>query len=441
MSARPLDVSAQLRSAVTPGVVWLTALMFAICFEGLGRKFLPMIPAQVFYFVKDLVLIAGVLWFGLRRQSLQFATRRLGAFTVVVVFAFGWTLIQLANPEHLSPILGVLGVRAYWLWWLAPLAIVTALRGSKDIENAMLVVAFCGLVVALFGVVQFAFPSDHSLNVTAYYEGELMRATDRVRSTDRARVSSTFSFMGGFSAFTMLSMAVLLPVGLGSKRRLVRWGTLAAAMALAAAVPTTGSRSPVVIVLLIGVLVSFATGFINSKIGRRSVVVGFLVGGAIFFAMPQAVQGVQDRFLLSDTEDRVMQAFEILPPVLLTNTDLPAFGIGTGMQLNARKSLGVRAPRSQEGEWRKILLEQGIPGYLLIWVARLGVIVALLRMGWLARRARDRTAFAMCVALAILVPRGNLVFDHVYQTLFFTYVGLAMAISMRSIEAQATARG
>ena len=40
---------------------WFLALFAATCLEGLGRKYLPFVPSMVFYFLKDLVLLAGYL--------------------------------------------------------------------------------------------------------------------------------------------------------------------------------------------------------------------------------------------------------------------------------------------------------------------------------------------------------------------------------------------
>src|SRR5205814_1145772 len=45
--------------------LWFTLLLSAICLEGLGRRYLPWIPAAVFYFLKDVVLLLGLIRFGI----------------------------------------------------------------------------------------------------------------------------------------------------------------------------------------------------------------------------------------------------------------------------------------------------------------------------------------------------------------------------------------
>src|SRR6185437_8414794 len=101
-------------------LVWYTLLVCAICLEGLGRKYLPVIPPMFFYFLKDAVLLYG--YFRFPRPPLVRRTVRLlyGGFGVVLVAAIGWTAIEMLNPSHQSWMLALIGFRAYWLWWLAP---------------------------------------------------------------------------------------------------------------------------------------------------------------------------------------------------------------------------------------------------------------------------------------------------------------------------------
>jgi hypothetical protein len=50
---------------------------------------------------------------------------------VIWLLAFVWTVLELFNPEHVSTTLAVVGFRAYWLWWLAPLLVAHVLRDEK----------------------------------------------------------------------------------------------------------------------------------------------------------------------------------------------------------------------------------------------------------------------------------------------------------------------
>ena len=117
--------------------IWFATLIATICFEGLGRRFLPGIPSAFFYFLKDVLLLIG--WLRFRPPaSLSAAGRRLfRGFEIIWVLGFLWTLIEVANPEHESATLALIGLRAYWLWWLAPPVIATVLRDARERRRAI----------------------------------------------------------------------------------------------------------------------------------------------------------------------------------------------------------------------------------------------------------------------------------------------------------------
>jgi len=146
----------------------------------------------------------------------------------------------------------------------------------------------------------------------------------------------------------------------------------------------------------------------------------------VWFGGRPALQGVESRFGEEDTSDRFAQLLEFLPPVTMSVNDYPLFGIGTGMQQNARIAMGVSSPWESEGEQGRFLIEQGPVGYLLIWFARLGLAVALFRGFRMLRQAGQRTLSGACLALAGLSLLGNMAFDHVWQALLFVAVGLLL---------------
>ena len=117
--------------------IWFTLLLASITLEGLGRRFLPGIPSLAFYFAKDVVLVAGLLLVGLGRAEVQQARSLITGFTSILILAFSVTVLQLANPAQTSAVLGAIGLKAYWLWWLAPLIVARALAAPGDLEFAI----------------------------------------------------------------------------------------------------------------------------------------------------------------------------------------------------------------------------------------------------------------------------------------------------------------
>src|SRR4029077_3257392 len=107
--------------------VWFSLLLGSICFEGLGRRYLPGIPSAAFYFLKDVVLVVGFFRFRVNREVKSLYTRLYGNFAPFLKLALLWTFVEIFNPQQQSIALGFLGFRAYWLWWIAPLVVASVL--------------------------------------------------------------------------------------------------------------------------------------------------------------------------------------------------------------------------------------------------------------------------------------------------------------------------
>ena len=407
-------------------VLWMGALLISICLEGTGRKFMPAVPSALFYFLKDAILIVGLVAFGVRSDVLRRARRALSGFSPVLALAFIITIIQTVNGWQRSPLLALVGLRSYWLWWMAPLVIASALRLAEDRAQTAKVLAALALLVAMVAAVQFTFPAEAAINTYALYEGREIIDVATVGATGRARVSSTFSYLSGFADFAILVPALLLSLGIGEADRRTRWMCLVAAGASAITMPMSGSRGAVLAGAGALLAAAWGAGFLRSRVGRRLTLAGVLVAGAAATAVPEATEGVRSRFAGEDTASRIVEGLMVLPPVALALTEYPLTGIGTGLQQNARVALGVRTDWDSEGEPGRLLIELGPVGYLMVWLAKLGLIVALLRAARQFRREGRRGLSGAALAYALVTMLGNLVFDHVWQALYFTGLGLIL---------------
>jgi hypothetical protein len=405
-------------------IVWFVLLLSAVCLEGLGRRYVRQIPTAALYFSKDIVLGFGLLTFGIHPEVKQFARKLYGKAMFPLGLAFLWTILECFNPLQESLILAAVGLRAYWLWWLAPLVVASVLQTIEVRRGA--VYAFAGVagIVCIFAILQFGAPIDSDLNTySVNMEGNDVQAVS-VGSTGRARVASTFSFITGFSDFTIIVPALLLTIGLGDSDRKVRLAALVGATLTASVLPMSGSRAPLLIGAALVVIITWSAGFLFTKAGRRVVFGGFALVAATLTASPEALQGVYDRMAGDDSGNRVGETLTILPVVSMQTFDYPAFGLGTGMQQNVRAQLGVTSHGyDAENEAGKHLIELGVPGYLLFWFARLGIAVALIKASRILRKARRGAAAGAAVGFAALTFFGNITFDHIWQSLFFIAVG------------------
>ncbi len=240
-------------------------------------------------------------------------------------------------------------------------------------------------------------------------------------------MSSTFSFITGFTGFVVLIPPLLLSFGLSERDRRTRLIATTTAILSAASLPMSGSRGPFVIGLFLLALVAREAGFLFTPTGRRVIVVGILAILAVIYVFPESLQGIMDRFDGDDTRDRFEAVYLLFPPYALSNLPYPVMGLGTGMQQNFRNLFGVNyGEYESEIEVGRILIELGVAGFLAIWLIRLGLLVAFLRAAKMFRKANRRAATGAALTYAILTFYGNLAFDHIWQALFFTGAGFIL---------------
>jgi hypothetical protein len=411
-------------------VAWFTALISAICLEGLGRRYLPVIPSGAFYFLKDAVLLAGYVLFRPRGEVRRLAKYLYRGFGVVWALGFAWTVAELFNPEQRAMGLALVGLRSYWLWWLAPPVIASALRNAKIRERAIYVTVAISLGVAALAAVQFAAPADSSVNMYSVWNGEEVYAADlaTVASTGRARVSSTFAFLSGFVAFTVLVPALLLSLGLDARTKRARGAALLGTFVTASVVPMSGSRTSIVEGAAVLVIAMWAAGLFFTRVGRRILLGAVAAAVLATVVFPDAILGVESRFDNTDeTNSRFVELGSLLPPIALAVNDYPPIGLGTGMEQNARVSFGLSTPWDVEAENGRYLMELGPVGFLLVWIAKMGLMVALLRGYKMLKRAGRRGSAAAALSFAALTMVGSLTFDHNWQALFFLGCGFILA--------------
>ena len=422
--------------------IWFLLLVSCICLEGLGRRYLPQVPSIAFYFAKDVVLVFGYLLIkpaASARRAIRFLYR---GFAPVWICAFAWTFIEMFNPEHQSLSLALIGIRAYWLWWLAPLLIATVLRNERTKRHALYILVALTVGISALAAAQFASPADSSLNLYSVVDGENLYASDAaiVSETGRARVASTFAFTSGFSDFTMIVPTLLLSLGLEAPTRRLRLVALGATLFAAAVVPMSGSRSSVVLGAMVLAITCWSAGLFFTVAGRR-IMIGALVGGILaIVAFPDALLGVQSRFNPEETQERISQNAVVLPPVALLTLDYPFMGIGTGMEQNARASLGVHTQWDAEMEVHRYLIELGPIGFLLVWTVKFGLAVGCWRAYKILKRAGRRAASAAALSFAALGFLGNITFDHVWQALYFMGTGFILAEVMSVMESTSAAK-
>src|SRR5262249_40660637 len=96
--------------------------------------------------------------------------------------------------------------------------IANILDDQKEKRRAIYVLLGVAALISVFAAIQFALPTSSPLNIYAPVEGEEFSSAV-VESTGRSRVSSTFSYVSGFSDFNVLIPALIMSFGLDARDR------------------------------------------------------------------------------------------------------------------------------------------------------------------------------------------------------------------------------
>ena len=395
----------------------------AVCFEGLARRFLPL-PGAVLYFLKDVILVSGVAIVGLRPSVTRVARHLTGPLLPATLALTGaWCVVSLLSPNHPSFILGLVGLRAYLLWWVAPLLVAGALQYTAMEERYQQIVAVLSLAIAALAVYQFFSPADSAVNAYAWNVEEGSTGGVTVSSTGNVRVISTFSYLSGFTGFVTLGLPPLLAVGLtrpGSRLALL------AAASLAVTAPMSGSRGAALLGTAGALTVLVLSGLLRSRRGWLAfgTMAAFVAIG--LWLTPAAAQGVSERFAGEDTGSRFGAVMYAVPFYTIMNTHYPLLGIGVGMLQNAGPALQIDTGWEEELEPRRVIIELGLPGYLLVWTCRFLLAVALVKAARRLRRAGQGPWAGVAWVYAACVMILPLSTDHVGQSLLFVGIGVVL---------------
>jgi len=402
---------------------WRNAVFGAlllVVFEGAIRKWVLPQSSMTVYFAKDFLLLGAYTgyFFGDRRKrssGLSERRRRPNGFgegiNMLLLCAVVWTLFESFNFDTGSVLSGLFGWKAYVMYIPLCFMVPTLFRSEHELAKFLRYYLAIALPVALLGVAQFSAGPDSPLNV--YASGADSGAGDSgniaVFGDDTyVRITGTFSYISGYGSYLIVILALLLP--LLALSRSIRWRvTFGATLVLVIAnAAMTGSRSVALgacLVLAGYIALSMAT---NASRKRSHIWVNVLAVGAALVAMSlffePAVTALQQRaqagFESGENQNRLRAA--ISEPLDFFE-DAGLFGHGNGIAQPAvaalRKTIHLppavytfASPTDSENS--RVLMELGVPGFLLWFSMRVALTVALWRT-----RSRLRSPFLQALAL------------------------------------------
>lgn len=422
---------------VAGAVRWRQAVFCSLVlavFDGALRKWIFPESGHLIYFAKDIVLLGAYVGFWGPRVV---GRRRLIARhpATVPLVAFGLVAgLQLLNPELPSIWLGLFGIKAYLIYVPLMYMVPALFSDMKALEEFWSRYLLLSIIPLALGPVQFFAPADNILNRYAW-EDELGPSIATFGFLNYVRITATFSYLSGYTAYLLVVVLVTLALLAHQKRKRLRRRTLQVVLALAVVnLLMTGSRGPFLVLgvaLLLEVILSAVAR--RPGIVQRALVVTPAVPVLVCFMIglfPEAWAAFVERVEGNEDVAGRIAGLVTEPWWALGEAGLSGFGIGATHQatyfLIPEASMDTLPPPA-EGEWERIILEVGPVGFLLVIAARLFVISHMLRAWRSASKVQPIVAAAL-MFVVVSLP-GSLVFNHTASLFYWVMAGVALVYS------------
>jgi hypothetical protein len=437
MNLRVLVALAGAAAAIWAVRRWRLAVqlvMVLLILEGAIRKWVAPGAQDMVYFAKDVLLLG--IYAGFLRELPRLRSRVPRQAVLYGMLAFGafFGVLEIFNPALPNVLVGIFGFKAYFFYVPLIFVLPAAFRSDGELHVFLWRYTLIAIPVGLLGIAQFFSPSTSILNTYARSNDDAYVAT--FGSSSFVRVTATFSFITGYTAY-LLSSAILILMLLGAGRWKFRGHYLlfsALGMTLLGML-MTGSRGPVLILALL-FPVYWWLAVIREKGGGavfgRLVIALALVLGFIAYTSQDAIDAFVGRVNTggADVQGRIASPLQS-PFLVMSEVGVAGYGIGSTHQTAAALTPGI-VPYSWlhglivEVESGRVMIELGPIGFFLVYFVRVFLaLYAFLQV--LALRTRFHRAIATASLLFFLaaIP-GGVVFDVTSDLFYWFFAGLLL---------------
>lgn len=360
------------------------AALIVTLLEGAIRKWVFPQGSELVYFFKDIILLGAYLKFFMFPDPEVRAWRLRVPGTFIFCVCVTLTIFGAFNPNIGSLLLAIYGIKIYL--WYVPLAFMMPLMFKNEQHMTALLFRYSLLAIpiCLLGVAQFFAGPDSPLNTyaTSDFGGVKSVATFGAGQAARARITGTFSYIGGHTVFVIIFFIIslcLFTAMSGKKQMVLLFGNMPLLLANAF---MTGSRATVLYLLIIGGVVGAASSVMN--IGKNKSTFLYLVmaiivsiaGVSIFFE--KAVQAFEIRRKTAD-DTAAIRVWHPAWAVIEAAKEVDIMGFGIGMSHPAsngiRNALHIGQPKRvcplYDAESGQVLAELGWFAFLMWYFFRL----------------------------------------------------------------------
>ncbi len=318
------------------------------------------------------------------------------------------------------------------LLWLVP----EVFRSRRELVVFLQGILLLAIPIGVLGAFQYQAPPDSWLNV---YSNETRADGVAVISDGqglRARITGTFSYIAGYTAFLGFVYGLVIPLLAFPPGRGFLAVNLAAAVLVVGNMFMTGSRAPVLFVALSTALLGWAVFRMPGAGGRRLattlgvLAVGLGVAGTVF---GEARESLLLRARSSDSlVERLGWSFR--PFAALEEVGLTGFGAGVthparyAVQRVLRQPPPLKVPPGHDFEPMQVLVELGAAGFLAWYAVKLALLAGLWRT-WRRLSARPLGLFAMSAFAFHLVHLYlSVVLNHTANLLYWFTAGFIVLL-------------
>jgi hypothetical protein len=351
---------------------WRRGILMLLAYVPVGGAIsLWMWPNTLPLLFKD-ILFVGPIYFALfllaapelRRSPVS------RSLTMIMLLFAAIVLLQMFNPKLDNIFVGAVGAKV-WLFYL-PLVFVgaAAVRDRDDLVRVLRVMVAIAVVPCAVGLAQWALSNSMGYRpaIELFYGAAAAAATQQFGrfdfGTDLFRIPSTFTFIAGYSGFT-LSMLVptyaLIRIDPSPVWR--RFGRIMLGVVIVSALLSGARANFIFIPLLMALILA-----LDARL--KGIVAGLLLLPPFLLAILE-VSGLQLSAIVTGTGTLVSHyKSDLIIPAVIDAMRSSPMGLGSGMNTGAARhvmsAIAAQKFSPVESYYARAIIELGIPGFLVL---------------------------------------------------------------------------
>lgn len=385
--------------------VYLTLIVTFV--EGFARNYFN---NPVMLLVKDLILV--VVYARVFGERLL-AGRPLfykASFNLPLALLLALAVMQIFNPNSLSILLGLVGLRSGFLYMPLVFLVPELLPSRQALEKFSQFVLLVALPVSIYGIVQFYQGPEAYYSLGPGFQQATFITIGEFNEVAIYRPNSTFSWPSQYAVF--LSFVFLYALGQSfQKRSWLRWLAWAELPLLVYAILIEGQRTDFVLLPL----AVFGLFLLTRRITVSLKLLVPMLIGIVLILNTAAGAIFLDRFstVSQNKDDVIFARLGAGWGNTVNGLTLSPIGVGTGMAtLGAQYVTNTTIPYFFEGYYGKMAAELGWAGFALFLALLVAIAKFLLQNLKQIRRAEERWLALPLVAFIAIVYYKNFITNH-----------------------------